>query len=110
MGIMTEGRWRELRLEVRVDELKGIETPQLVPWVDGSVLGLALDTREDSEHSGLGMDPDKLLGRHSPLLPRELGDVLGDVGEAPARAIVWRCSCGEPGCASIGLRVHRGER
>lgn len=37
--------------------------PQLVPWVDGSVLGLGLDTREDSVSSGLGMDPDTLLGR-----------------------------------------------
>lgn len=104
---MSEGTWHTLRLQVRVDELNGIETPQLVPWVDGSVLGLGLATREESESSGLGMDPDVLLGRHSSLLPRQPGDVLDQAGEAPTRAIVWRCSCGEPGCASIGLRVHR---
>ncbi len=107
MGVMADGTWRQLRLQVRVDELRGVELPQLVPWVDGSVLGLGLDTKQDSEGSGLGMDPDTLLGRRSLLLPRELGDVRGDEGEVPPRAIVWRCSCGEPGCASIGLRVRR---
>lgn len=36
------------------------------------------------------------------------GDGLG-VGEKrkPPRATVWRCSCGEPGCASISVRVRR---
>jgi hypothetical protein len=96
-----------LHLEVRVDELRGIPTPQLIPWVDGSVLFCGLDTRADRDGSGLGMDPDELLGRDSPLLPREPVQVLEDLDEKPPLAVVWRCSCGEPGDASIRLRVSR---
>lgn len=105
-GAKTEGPWRELRLDVRVDVIDGVETPQLVPRVDGSVLLLELDTRDESPDSGLGMDPDELLGRHGPLLPPE--DPI-DVTEKPPRATVWRCSCGEPGDASIGVRVDRAQ-
>lgn len=101
---MTHGPWHELRLEVRIDEEDGAETPQLIPRVDGSVLFLDLDTRANRDTSGLGMDPDHLLGRHSPLLPLGLGS--GPDDEQP-RATVWRCSCGEPGCSSIGVRVRR---
>lgn len=94
-----------LQLEVRVDELRGIATPQVVPRVDGSVLALGLGTRADSDTSGLGLAPDVLLGRHSPLLPPPVGDE--PIGESPRLATVWRCSCGDTGCASIRLRVYR---
>jgi hypothetical protein len=103
---MTQGRRHELRLQVRVDELRGIPTPQLIPWVDGSVLFLDLQTRAASEASGLGMDPAGLLGRDSPLLPFDPGDVR-ELADQPPLAVVWRCSCGIPGDASIGLRVRR---
>ena len=96
---------QRLQLQARVDELRGIATPQVVPRVDGSVLALGLDTREDSNASGLGMDPDALLGRHSPLLPPPVGD--NPPNEPPRLATVWRCSCGEASCASIRLRVYR---
>jgi hypothetical protein len=99
--------WRELHLDVRVDYIRGYETPQLIPHVDGSVLGLGLDTRADSPESGLGMDPDDLLGRHGALLPPEPGGMILDVDETPARATVWRCGCGEVWDASIGVRVYR---
>lgn len=98
------GRWHRLRLQVRVDEQDGAEIPQLIPLVDDSVLFLDLDTRADSEASGLGMDPDELLGRDSPLLPPEL---TTHPEKEPREATVWRCSCGEPGDASIGVHVYR---
>lgn len=102
---MASRQRHELRLQVRVDEIRSITTPQVVPWVDGSVLALDLDTRGDSADSGLGMDPDRLLGRHSPLLPPAVGDE--PIGEPPRLATVWRCSCGDTGCGSIRLRVYR---
>lgn len=72
---------------MRVD---GVEEPQLIPRVDGSVLFLDLGTRAESPESGLGMDPDDLLGRHSPLLPPEESLQVAEVGDKPPLATVWR--------------------
>lgn len=46
-----------LQLEVQFSELRGLYTPQLLPRVDGSVLGLELETRPEAVGHALGMDP-----------------------------------------------------
>jgi hypothetical protein len=104
---MAEQGWNTLHLQVRLEEIDSDEEPQLIPWVDGSVLALGLPTRAEAPESGLGMDPEDLLGRGSPLLPSPGGLPYTDIGEPIPRAIVWRCSCGEPGCSSIRVRVSR---
>lgn len=106
-AMADEGTWHELRLQVRVDQVDLYPEPQLIPWVDGSVLALGLATRADDPESGLGMDPEDVLGRHSPLMPTLGGLPYTDIGEPIPRAIVWRCSCGDDGDASIRVRVSR---
>lgn len=101
---MAHDEISRLRLQVRVEERDGIETAQLIPWVDDSVLALGLATTAESASSGLGADPDELLGRHSPLLPP--GSDSGSDIEPPL-VTVWRGGSDDAREASIALRVGR---
>lgn len=100
---MTDTGYARLRLEVRVDEVDGVRTPQVVPLVDGRILGLGVEAHAVRGDYGRGTDPDVLLGRRSPLRPPDVGLELFD--ERP-RAPLWRGSRAEDPVA-ISVRVER---
>jgi len=90
---MTDGV-NELSLLVRVSEEPATKGwSELVLIVDGAELFTAAD-------EGIGGDPRGLTGNDSPLLTTE-----------PRQVIVRVCACGERGCGSTAVRVHReGDR
>lgn len=100
---MAKGGRRHLELEVDVGEVDGLRTVQLIPRVDGTILGLDLESHPVLSSFGRGRDPDLLLTRPSALLPIDIALLET---RSPGRTSVWQTT--DPVARSwISLVVRR---